>query len=42
LYTSAPRLREWLASKKLDTSVQLYGFNFSDRAPSGNQLPAFL
>lgn len=35
LYTTAPRIREWLAQKKWDAAVPLYGFNFADKAPGG-------
>ncbi len=35
LYTSAPRLREWLQQKKWEAPVPLFGFNFADRAPGG-------
>ena len=35
LYTTAPRLREWLEKKGWEQSVPLYGFNFSDRVPAG-------
>jgi hypothetical protein len=35
LYTTVPRLRQWLTQKGWEAPVQLYGFNFSDRAPNG-------
>jgi hypothetical protein len=35
LYTTVPRLRQWLAQKGWEQAEPLYGFNFSDRAPSG-------
>jgi hypothetical protein len=35
LYATGPRLREWLRSKGWEKAVPLYGFTFSDRAPSG-------
>lgn len=35
LYTTGPRLREWLATKKWERPVPLYGFSFSDSAPAG-------
>ncbi len=35
LYTTGPRLREWLDKKGWEKPVQLYGFNFSDSAPQG-------
>jgi hypothetical protein len=35
LYTTAPRLREWLTQKGWEKPVQLYGFNFSTNKPSG-------
>lgn len=35
LYTTGPRLREWLVQKKWEKPVPLYGFNFSDAAPGG-------
>ena len=35
LYTTAPRLRQWLTEKKWEEPVQLYGFNFSNSAPAG-------
>ncbi len=38
LYTTAPRLREWLQQKKWEAPVPLYGFSFSDRAPSGQPI----
>jgi hypothetical protein len=36
LYTTAPRLREWLRNKGWEAPVPLYGFTFSDRAPAGS------
>jgi len=35
LYTTSPRLREWMQQKKEEAAVPLYGFTFSDRAPTG-------
>lgn len=35
LYTTGPRLREWLAKKDWEKPIPLYGFNFSDTAPQG-------
>lgn len=35
LYTTAPRIREWLNQKKWEAPVPLYGFNFADKAPIG-------
>lgn len=35
LLTSAQRIREWLQQKGWEKAVPLYGFTFSDRAPSG-------
>ncbi len=35
LYTSGTRLREWLAQKKWEEPIPLYGFSFSDAAPAG-------
>lgn len=35
LYTTAPRVREWLQQKNWEAPVQLYGFNFSDRVATG-------
>lgn len=36
LFTTGPRLREWLAQKGTEKSVPLYGFTFGDR-PGGMQ-----
>jgi hypothetical protein len=38
LYTTGPRLREWLAQKKWEQPVQLYGFNFNDSKPAGTTI----
>ncbi len=38
LYTTAPRLREWLVKKGWEQAVPLFGFSFSDRAPSGQPI----
>jgi hypothetical protein len=38
LYTTAPRLREWLTQKRWEQPVQLYGFNFSNSAPTGQPI----
>jgi len=38
LLTSAQRIREWLRQKGWEKSVPLYGFTFSDRAPSGQPI----
>jgi hypothetical protein len=35
LYTTAPRIREWLNQKKWEAPVPLYGFNFADKVPIG-------
>lgn len=35
LYTTAERLRQWLAQKKWEAPVPLYGFAFSESAPAG-------
>lgn len=35
LYTTGPRIREWLQQKKWEAPVPLYGFSFADRAPGG-------
>lgn len=35
LYTTGPRLREWLEKKGWEQPVPLYGFLFSDTAPAG-------
>jgi hypothetical protein len=35
LFTSAPRIREWLRQKGWEAAQPLYGFTFSDRTPSG-------
>ena len=35
LYTTVPRLRQWLAGKGLEKPVPLYGFSFSDAPPEG-------
>ena len=36
LYTTGPRIREYLKLKGLEAPVQLYGFTFADRASAGN------
>ena len=38
LYTTVPRLRQWLTQKGWEEPVKLYGFDFSDRAPSGQPI----
>ena len=38
LYTTVPRLRQWLTQKGWEAPVQLYGFNFADPAPSGQPI----
>ena len=35
LYTTVPRLQQWLAEKGLEKPVPLYGFEFSDTPPAG-------
>jgi hypothetical protein len=35
LYTTGPRLREWLAKRDWEKPIPLYGFNFSDTTPQG-------
>ncbi len=35
LYTTGPRLREWLKQKKWEAPVALFGFPFSDGSPAG-------
>lgn len=35
LYTTGPRLREWLQKKQWEMAVPLYGFSFSDPIPDG-------
>ncbi len=35
LYTTAARLREWMKQKKWEAPISLYGFAFSDSAPTG-------
>ena len=35
LYTTGPRLREWLVQKRWEKPIPLFGFNFADAAPSG-------
>lgn len=35
LYTTGPRLREWLARKEWEKPIPLFGFNFSNTAPQG-------
>jgi hypothetical protein len=35
LYTTGPRLREWLVKKNWEKPVPLFGFNFADAAPAG-------
>lgn len=37
LYTTGPRLREYMKQKGWDRPVPLYGFNFSGSAPAGGQ-----
>jgi hypothetical protein len=37
LYTTGPRLHEYMAQKGWDKPVPLYGFNFSPAAPAGGQ-----
>jgi hypothetical protein len=38
LYTTGPRMREYLAQKGWDKPVPLYGFNFSNAVPSGQPI----
>ena len=38
LYTTLPRLREWIAQKELEKPVSLYGFTFSDIPPQGSRV----
>ena len=38
LYTTGPRLLQWLAQKKWEQPIQLYGFNFSDNKPNGTAI----
>jgi len=38
LLTSAQRIREYLRQKNWESSVPLYGFTFSDRAPGGQAI----
>ncbi|HEX7587867.1 MAG TPA: DUF3048 domain-containing protein [Anaerolineae bacterium] len=38
LYTTVPRLRQWLTQKGWEEPVQLYGFNFADGVPSGQPI----
>ncbi|MBI4789557.1 MAG: DUF3048 C-terminal domain-containing protein [Chloroflexi bacterium] len=35
LYTSGPRLREWLVQKGWEKAIPLFGFDFADAAPPG-------
>lgn len=35
LYTTGPRLREWLVKKGWEKAIPLYGFGFADGAPAG-------
>lgn len=37
LYTTVPRLREWLTQKGLEKPVPLYGFEFADAPPAGQR-----
>ncbi len=37
LYTSGTRLREWLAQKKWEAPIPLFGFSFSEAAPAGTE-----
>lgn len=38
LLTTGPRLREWMAQKGWEKPVPLFGFNFSNSAPSGQAI----
>jgi hypothetical protein len=38
LYSTVPRLREWLTQKGLETTVPLHGFEFADKAPAGQRV----
>lgn len=38
LYTTIPRLREYMAQKGWEKAVPLYGFNFSSSAPAGQSI----
>ncbi len=38
LYTSAPRLREWLQKKDWEEPIPLYGFDFAAPAPAGQPI----
>jgi len=38
LYTTVPRLREWLTQKGLEQPAPLYGFEFSDTPPAGQHV----
>ncbi len=38
LYTTAPRLREWLTQKGLEQPVPLFGFEFSHTPPTGQRV----
>ncbi len=40
LYTTASRLHQWMAQRGWEKSVPLYGFDFSDAAPSGQPVKA--
>jgi hypothetical protein len=37
LYTTLPRLRQWLVQKGLEKPVPLYGFKFSAAPPAGSR-----
>lgn len=38
LYTTGPRLREWLQKKNLEKAIPLFGFPFSDAVPAGQEV----
>jgi len=38
LYTTVPRLRQWIAEKGLEKPVPLYGFEFSNVPPAGQRV----
>ncbi len=38
LYTTAPRIREWLQKKGWEASVPLYGFTFAERVTGGQPI----
>jgi hypothetical protein len=38
LYTTVPRLQEWLTGKGLEKAVPLYGFSFSETPPEGTHI----